>query len=145
MGVGLGWPHLSPYATLARHQPRDPQALCLNSYMDEQEALEACQEEVTAMSKRSIKKCDKQAMANRLVLLVVVVGGDVLLLSLFADTVPKHCSDSMNATTNLAGLHLVSGSSWPCQGIQQNVTSSSSNQLEGFEQPAGAALLLLMP
>lgn len=73
VGVGLGWPHLSPYATLARHQPRDPQALCLNSYMDEQEALEACQEEVTAMSKRSIKKCDKQAMANRLVLLVLLL------------------------------------------------------------------------
>ena len=46
-------------------QPRDPRALCLHSYMDEQEALEACQEEWAAITKKKVKKSDKQAMAQR--------------------------------------------------------------------------------
>lgn len=65
VALGVGFPHLSPYATLSSPQPRDPQALCLHSYLDEQEALEACQEEWAALSKKKVKKSDKQAMANR--------------------------------------------------------------------------------
>ena len=64
-GFGLGYAGFSPYAHMTCHQPRDPQALCLHSYVDEQEALEACQEEWAAISKKKVKKGDKQAMAQR--------------------------------------------------------------------------------
>ena len=73
MGLGLGYPHLGPYAHLSGPQPREPQALCLHSYLDEQEALEACQEEWAAMSKRPLKKSDKQEMANRSALALLLL------------------------------------------------------------------------
>lgn len=69
LGMGMGYGPTSPYAHLSAPQPRDPQALCLHSYMDEQEALEACQEEWAVTHKKKISKKDKQAMAQRCVLL----------------------------------------------------------------------------
>lgn len=72
VGLGLGYAQFSPYAHLSCPQPRDPQALCLHSFMDEQEALEACQEEWAAISKKKIKNGDKQAMAQRCVLLLAL-------------------------------------------------------------------------
>lgn len=65
VGLGLGYASLSPYGHMTCHQPMDPRALCLHSYADEQEALEACQEEWAAISKKKVKKGDKQAMAQR--------------------------------------------------------------------------------
>lgn len=65
VGLGLGYASFSPYAHMSCHQPRDPQALCLHSYMDEQEALEACQEEWASINKKKAKQSDKQAMAQR--------------------------------------------------------------------------------
>lgn len=64
-GVGLGYHYTSPYTNLSCPQPRDPQALVLHSFRDEQEALEACQEEWDAMSRRRVKKSEKLAMASR--------------------------------------------------------------------------------